>query len=122
MSDQNNQTSYIVYHSAYQYFEAQFSLQHDLAIVDNPEQMPTAREIMAKQAALNTINPSCVLLDIESSSALVNTVFQGQKNTQTVNQITVDLMGDGIPNTDTGYTDLISGLSDTIANCLSPSD
>lgn len=81
--------SYAVYHHAYQYFEKQFGLQHSMVMLRDPETQPSIREIVALREQLAQLEPSCLLLEIDSSRELVNTVLNGYE----MKLITVDLLG-----------------------------
>ena len=80
---------YAVYHNAYQYFEQQFSLQHDIVILRDPETQPGIREIVQLRERINQRQPSCLLLEIDSSEELIATVLSGHE----LNSIVVDLLG-----------------------------
>lgn len=104
------QASYAVYHHAYQYFEKQFGLQHDMVILRDPETQPSIREIVALRAQIAALAPSCLLLEFDSSRELVNTVLNGHEMTL----ITVDLLGAGAE----GFGEFMLKLADDFYSCL----
>jgi zinc transport system substrate-binding protein len=107
-------TKYGVYHNAYQYFEQQFGLQHDMVILQDPEVQPGIRETIALRRQVNDQRPSCLLLDFDSSSDLVNTVL----NDHELKQITVDLLGKNVNSSENAYSEFIANLADDFYECL----
>lgn len=102
--------SYAVYHHAYQYFERQFGLQHSMVFLRDPETQPSIREIVALRDQLAKLEPSCLLLEIDSSRELVNTVLNGYE----MKLITVDLLGAA----SAGFGDFMRSLADDFYQCL----
>ena len=107
-------TKYAVYHNAYQYFEQQFGLQHDMAILQDPEVQPSIRETIALRRQVNDQRPSCLLLEFNSSSDLVNTIL----NDQELKQITVDILGNKLNSRWTSYREFITNVADKFYECL----
>lgn len=106
--------NYAVYHNAYQYFEQQFGLQHDMVILRDPEVQPGIREIIALRSQVNERQPSCLLLEIDSSSDLIGTVLNGH----VLHRITVDLLGSNVDSSENAYSEFISNLADDFYQCL----
>jgi zinc transport system substrate-binding protein len=107
-------TKYAVYHNAYQYFEQQFGLQHDMVILQDPEVQPGIRETIALRRQVNDQRPSCLLLEFDSSSDLINTVL----NDHELKQITVDLLGKNVNSSENAYSEFIANLADDFYECL----
>ena len=107
-------TKYAVYHNAYQYFEQQFGLQHDMVILQDPEVQPGIRETIALRKQVNDQRPSCILLEFDSSSDLVDTVL----NDHELKQITVDLLGSNVNSSENAYSEFIANLADDFYECL----
>ena len=109
---------YAVYHNAYQYFEQQFGLQHDMVILRDPETQPGIREIVQLRERINQRQPSCLLLEIDSSEELIATVLSGHE----LKSIVVDLLGNNLDNTVTssenGYSQFIANIADDFYECL----
>ena len=113
---------YAVYHNAYQYFEQQFSLQHDLVILRDPETQPGIREIVQLRERINQRQPSCLLLEIDSSEELIATVISGHE----LKSIVVDLLGTNVSNDlsteaisiESGYSKFIANIADDFYECL----
>lgn len=106
--------SYAVYHNAYQYFEKQFGLQHEMVILRDPEMQPSIREIMQLRNDVQRVQPSCLLLEFDSSRELLGTVLNGHEP----NMITVDLLGSGVSSTEKGFAEFITNLADDFHRCL----
>ena len=107
-------TKYAVYHNAYQYFEQQFGLQHDMVILQDPEVQPGIRETIALRRQVNDQQPSCLLLEFDSSSDLVDTVL----NDHELKQITVDLLGKNVNSSENAYSEFMANLADDFYECL----
>ncbi|MEX0965076.1 MAG: zinc ABC transporter substrate-binding protein [Pseudohongiellaceae bacterium] len=107
-------TRYGVYHNAYQYFERQFGLAHDMAILQDPEVQPSIRQIVQLRNQIEKLEPGCLLLEFDSSRELLNTVLNGRKP----NLITVDLLGSSINSAENGYAEFITNLADDFYRCL----
>ena len=67
--------NYAVYHNAYQYFEQQFGLQHEMVILQDPEVQPGIREIIKLRSEVKEQQPSCLLVEFDSSPDLISTVL-----------------------------------------------
>jgi len=106
--------NYAVYHNAYQYFEQQFGLQHDMVILQDPEVQPGIRETIQLRRQVNDQRPSCLLLEFDSSSDLVSTVLNGHE----LKQITVDLLGSNVNSGLNAYSEFIANLADDFYQCL----
>ena len=106
--------NYAVYHNAYQYFEKQFGLQHDMIILGDPEVQPSIRETIQLRSQVNDQRPSCLLLEFDSSSDLVSTVLNGHE----LKQITVDLLGSNVSSSRNAYSEFMANLADDFYECL----
>lgn len=106
--------SYAVYHNAYQYFERQFGLQHEMVILRDPETQPSMRQIVQLRDEVGRLQPSCVLLEFDSSEDLLRTVLNGHE----ASLITVDLLGSGVTSKSSAYAELIANVADDFYRCL----
>jgi len=106
--------SYAVYHNAYQYFEQQFGWEHDIVILPDPEVQPGIRNIIDLRSQVSKQRPSCLLLEIDSNSALVSTVLNGYE----LKLITVDLLGSNVNSSENAYSEFIANLADDFYECL----
>lgn len=107
-------SNYVVYHNAYQYFEQQFGLQHDMVILQDPEVQPGIREIITLRSQVKEQQPACLLLEIDSSADLVSTVLNGYE----LKLITVDLLGSKVSSSENAYSEFIANLADDFYQCL----
>lgn len=106
--------NYAVYHNAYQYFERQFGLQHDMVILQDPELQPGIREIIELRTQVDELQPSCLLLEPDSSLELVSTVLNGHE----LKLITVDLLGANINTSENAYSEFIANIAEDFYQCL----
>ena len=106
--------NYAVYHNAYQYFEQQFGLQHGMVILQDPEVQPGIREIIQLRSQIQEQQPSCLLLEFDSSSDLIDTVLNGHE----LKLITVDLLGGNVGPSENAYSEFIANLADDFYQCL----
>ncbi len=109
--------NYVVYHDAYQYFEAHYGLSHALALVDNPEVEPGMRAILAKRAQLDSLQPTCLLLEPDARQALVDTLLRERRSLQVV---TIDPLGYDITISAGAYIALLESVATAFTDCLSP--
>tara|TARA_B110000444_G_scaffold260806_1_gene309319 strand:+ start:2101 stop:2961 length:861 start_codon:yes stop_codon:yes gene_type:complete len=107
-------SNYAVYHNAYQYFERQFALQHDMVILQGPEVQPGIREIVDLRKQVKKQQISCLLLESNSSADLISTVLNGHE----LKSITVDLLGSNVIANENSYSDFIAKLADDFYQCL----
>ena len=107
-------SSYAVYHNAYQYFEKQFALQHDMIILQDPEVQPSIREIVDLRKQVEEQQPSCLLEELNSDTDLVNTVLNGHE----LKSVTVDLLGNNVIINKNSYSEFIANLAEDFYRCL----
>ncbi len=106
--------NYAVYHNAYQYFEKQFGLQHALTILQDPETQPGIRQIVQLREQVQEQQPACLLLEIDASEDLVNTVLNGHQ----LQWISVDLLAYRVPSGQDAYMQFMSNLGNDFVRCL----
>lgn len=68
---------YIVFHDAYQYFEARFGMNPAGSITVNPETMPGARRIKEIHDRIEATGAVCVFAEPQFESKYVETVIEG---------------------------------------------
>ncbi|HJO11783.1 MAG TPA: zinc ABC transporter substrate-binding protein [Gammaproteobacteria bacterium] len=107
-------TPFIVHHNAYQYFEQQIGLEHEFALVLDPEMQPGIRQILNVRELIQQSQPGCLLLEPDSNQAAIDTFLSGYELTQ----ITVDLLGNQGVNSREGYSQLMLNLADAFISCL----
>ena len=109
---------YAVYHNAYQYFEKQFGLQHQFAMLADPEVQPGIQEIVNLRRRFDDEKPACLLLEPDSNPDLVATALGGHELTA----VTIDLLGNRISSTQagiqSGYIEFMKNIADDFQSCL----
>lgn len=105
---------YVVYHNGIQYFENQFGLRHEFVIVPDHEIQPGIKHILAIRKQLNATEPVCVLEDVSSNAATIDTVFRYYP----VTRARIDVLGEHISLSSNGYTQLINALTVSLSQCL----
>lgn len=105
--------SYVVFHNAYQYFEKQFGLQHQFALLNDPETEPGIRQILSTRERISVNKPHCLLHEFTSSMELIGTMLDGYE----LKTVVVDLLGEKLSAED-GYIGLISNVAAKFSSCL----
>ena len=108
------ETRYAVYHDAFRYFEKQFGLQHDVVFVGSEEIQPGVRHMLALREAVATRNISCLMEDVTSQAATVETVL-GKKE---VVRVSADTTGQSLTSGPTAYIQLIENLANAFQQCF----
>ncbi len=109
-----NGEGFAVYHNAFQYFEKQNGLQHQLVFVNDEEMQPGVRHILAVREALQRSNPVCLLEDVTTNPATVNTVL-GDYN---ITRMRADVLGETLQPGPGAYVQLMENLAAVFQRCL----
>lgn len=109
-----NTQGFVVFHDAYQYFEAFFGLKSLGAISLSDASDPSVARISAVRAAVVAANPSCVFSEPQFNAGLVDSVI-GQTP---VKSLVIDPLGTGISVGANFYPDLIKDIGATFASCF----
>jgi len=104
---------YAVFHDGIQYFEQQFGLEHQFVVAPDHENQPGIRHLMEIQASIAQRAPACLLEDINTSIATVNTVLEDFP----VQRVRIDPLGDSLPVDNQGYALLLTSLADAFETC-----
>jgi zinc transport system substrate-binding protein len=105
---------YVVFHDAYQYFEARYRLSPAGAITVSPEMPPGARRLAEVRATIRASGAVCVFSEPQFPPALVQTLIEGTPaRTGTLDPIGVDL-----PRGPDAYAGLMRGLASSLRACL----
>jgi zinc transport system substrate-binding protein len=80
----------------------------------DPEVQPSISEMITLRSQVNEQRPSCLLLEFDSNSDLVNTVLNGHE----LKLITVDLLGSNINLSANAYSEFVANLADDFYQCL----
>ncbi len=106
---------YIVFHDAYQYFEAHYGM-HTLGTVNiSPEQLSGARHIHRLRQTIKQRDARCLFTEPQFEPKLVNTLAEGLG----VKIGQLDPLGMQLPTGPDCYFSLLRGLADDLLNCLS---
>jgi len=109
----------VVYHDAYQYFEKQFGLHHQFALLDNPEVSPGIQQLINVRKKIEESRPSCLLIEPDSNPNLIDTALGGHA----LNRLTIDLLGNQVSPEqssaeENGYLQLMKNLAAQLQRCL----
>jgi zinc transport system substrate-binding protein len=107
-------TPYIVFHDAYQYFEAHFGMHTVGTVSINPEQLSGARHIHRLRQTIKQKGAHCLFTEPQFEPKLVNTLAQGLE----VKIGQLDPLGMQLPAGPDCYFSLIQGLADGLLDCL----
>jgi len=106
-------SQYAVYHNAFQYFERQFGLQHELVFVASEELQPGVRHMMTVRRAVENTPLNCLLEDVTTQAATVETLL-GDKQ---LRRIRVDTVGQNLSAGPMAYIQLMDNLADAFRQC-----
>jgi zinc transport system substrate-binding protein len=105
---------YIVFHDAYQYFEARFGLQPAGAITIGPERRPGAKRLQQIHERLRALDAACVFAEPQFEPTLVKTVTEGTAARTGV----LDPLGAELAPGPEQYGQLLHQLADSLTGCL----
>tara|TARA_R110002124_G_scaffold44422_10_gene135538 strand:- start:4885 stop:5835 length:951 start_codon:yes stop_codon:yes gene_type:complete len=106
--------AFIVFHDAYQYFEARFGLNLAGSITVIPDTMPGAARIDELKAKLADLGPTCVFAEPNFAPTIISAITEGS----TAKSGTLDPEGSSLPEGVELYPDLLRGLATSLADCL----
>jgi len=106
--------SFIVFHDAYQYFEADFDFPAAGAISLSDASDPSPARIAEIQERIRTQGIDCVLAEPQFNIGLVETVLDGTDATTGV----IDPLGVDLEPGSSLYPQLIRNMAGTLAGCL----
>lgn len=107
---------YVVFHDAYQYFEARYGLRPAGAITLSPERTPGARTLSEIRERIRTLGAVCVFKEPQFEPDLVKTVVAGSFARVGV----LDPIGAEIPPGADAYFALLTRLTSSLRDCLEP--
>lgn len=105
---------FIVFHDAYQYFEAHYGLTAAGAITLNPEVKPSARRLTEIRQTLTQSGASCAFAEPQFSPKIIATVIEGTK----AKAGTLDPLGSAIAAGPAHYAAMMRDLAGSMAGCL----
>jgi len=105
---------FIVFHDAYQYFEARFGLSVAGTITVSPEAMPGAARIDELRGKVAELGATCVFAEPNFEPAVVATIVEGTP----ARSGTLDPEGSALAEGPDLYHQLLRGLADGLVECL----
>ncbi len=106
---------FIVFHDAYQYFEARFGVKALGSITVSPEVMPGAERIADLREKVSSLKASCVFSEPNFDPKLVNTIIEGTS----AKTGTLDPEASGIAAGPALYGTMMRGVAASVRDCLS---
>jgi zinc transport system substrate-binding protein len=105
---------FVVFHDAYQYFEARYDLSAVGSITVSPDRRPSAKRLSAIRAKIAGLNAACVFAEPQFEPTLVRTVVEGTKAKTGV----LDPEGADLPEGEALYPTLMRNLAASLRGCL----
>lgn len=105
---------FIVFHDAYQYFEARFGLEVAGTVTVSPEAMPGAARIDELRARVAELGATCVFAEPNFEPAIIRTIVEGTDARAGV----LDPEGASLTEGPDLYPELLRGLATSLADCL----
>ncbi len=105
---------YVVFHDAYQYFEARFGLSAAGSISDVSAKAPSAKRLREVRGKIAEVKAACVFREPQYDGRVVQTVIEGTSAREGV----LDPLGAAIAPGAGAYQQLLSQLSTDLKACL----
>lgn len=105
---------FIVFHDAYQYFEARYGLNAVGSVTVSPERQPGARRLQALRRKIGALGAVCVFAEPQFEPTLLQTVIKGT-NARTG---TLDYLGVDTPAGPHAYFATMRAIARSLAACL----
>lgn len=109
-------TPYIVFHDAYQYFEAHYGTSAVGSITLSPERQPSARRLSEIRQRLAETKARCVFAEPQFTPALVDVVIEGTSAQKGV----LDPTGATVPEGPDSYFAIMRDIEKGLRGCLAP--
>lgn len=106
--------SFIVFHDAYQYFEARFGLTAAGAITVNPEVPPGAKRISQLRARIKEAGARCVFAEPQFRAKVIDSITEGTKARSAV----IDPIGADVAAGSEHYFKMMGNLAASFEACL----
>ena len=107
---------YVVFHDAYQYFEARYALRAVGSIAVSAERAPGAKRVQEIRDTIMSRGARCVFSEPQFPSAILGTLLEGTD----ARTGTLDPLGAGLPAGPDAYFTLMRALGFSLAECLLP--
>jgi zinc transport system substrate-binding protein len=105
---------FVVFHDAYQYFEARFGLRAVAAITMSPEIQPSARRLIEIRRVIKDLKAQCIFAEPQFRPNLVATVIEGTE----ARSGTLDPEGASLQPGPDAYAVLLRNLAEGLKSCL----
>jgi ABC-type Zn2+ transport system, periplasmic component/surface adhesin len=105
---------FVVFHDAYQYFEAHYGLNGVGAITVSPERRPSAKRLSDIRARITALGAACVFAEPQFEPALVDTIVDGTKAKKGV----LDPEGAALADGPDLYPTLMRSIAASLKGCL----
>ncbi len=106
--------SYVVFHDAYQYFEARYGLTPAGSITVDPDRSPSAKRMAALKDKLVAAKAACVFREPQFPAAIVDTLAKSANARVGL----LDPQGAALPPGPALYPALLGNLADSLTKCL----
>ena len=107
---------FVVFHDGYQYFERHYGLNFAGAVTEMPGREPGAAHIHKVREEIEAAHVPCVFSEPQFEPRLITTITEGLK----VRVGVLDMLGADLSPGPDLYFDVMRGLSQSMAQCLSP--
>ncbi len=105
---------FIVFHDAYQYFEARFGLNLAGSVTVTPDVMPGAARIDELKAKVATLGATCVFAEPNFEPTIISAISEGTAAKASV----LDPEGGALTEGPDLYPELLRGLAASLVDCL----
>lgn len=110
------QRPFVVFHDAYQYFEARFGLSAAGSITVTPDIAPGVAHLAEVQAKVRELEAACVFSEPQFEPRLVNTVIDGTA----AKSGELDPLGAEVPSGPGAYGQILRDMAASFRRCLTP--
>jgi zinc transport system substrate-binding protein len=105
---------FVVFHDAYQYFEARFGLALSGSVTVTPDTLPGAARIDELRSRVSELGATCVFAEPNFEPAVVATIIEGSNAKAGV----LDPEGGALAEGPNLYPELLRGLATSLVDCL----
>lgn len=109
------QAPFLVFHDAYQYFEARYGLNAQGALSGLPSRSPGARRLSELRRRLVETQATCLFGEPQFEAGLARTLIRGTSAELAV----LDPLGAGVPPGPEAYFTIMREIADNLVGCLS---
>lgn len=107
-------TPFVVFHDAFQYFEAYFGLNSVGSVSVSPDRTPSAKRIRALRTAIKELGVRCLIREPRFESALVRVLLEGTGARSGV----LDPLGSDVTPGPDAYVEFMDANTDALVKCL----